>query len=205
MTVCGIKPKKNVNDIFLSIEERRVYDDQVGTIIAVNADGKCVGNLIDIFEDGSIHLIPGNDAKKLGLKLDGEGKLFAKNHLASSGGEQVLYESTKPICKLTKSPKDLISKHKHFPITHVVDSQCSGIKSGCKTPCTVALVYIPTACPPVTTLVLKEYYSGNQITTLFAIYPDGTVDIYNGVSSGYGLDLATNGYIKIRGKLPHLS
>ena len=201
VTVCGIKQKRNDKDIFLSIEERRVYDGQVGTIIAVNSDGKCIANLIDVFEDGSIRFIPGNDASKLGLKLDDEGKLFAYDYRDNIKSER-LFASDKPIAKVTKLRVESVMKFKHYPIVRVVESSCVGVKAGCRSPLTIALVYNSGSCPPTTSVVIKDYFTGSQLSSIVGIYADGKVDVFPGVSSGYGLDLSESGSVKIRGKLP---
>lgn len=197
MAICGIKQKKSDHDVFLSIVERNIYNGQIGTIIAVDASDKILGELIDVFEDGSIHFVEGNDSKKIGLKVDGDGRLFG----ISRDGKKIT-ASKMPIEKSIKSTPE-VTMFKSFPLTHVVDSACSGAsKTGCKKPYTVALVYSTSSCPPKTVLMLKDYFNGSQVASLIDIGSTGTITIIGGVNSSYGLDITPNGSIKVRGKLP---
>jgi hypothetical protein len=197
MTICGIKSKKNDHDVFLSIIEKNIYEGHVGTVIASDAEGKTLGELLDVFEDGSIYFIPGNDEKKISLKFDEEGRLFGYN---KDGKKIVASKNTlKPVTKTCISE---VTKFKSYPIVTVVDSQCSGIKSGCKKPYTISLAYSTSTCPPKTILVLKDYFNGSVLASLVDIDPSGKVGFHHGISTSYGLDVAAGGYVKVRGKFP---
>ena len=199
MAICGVKQKKNDHDVFLSIVERNIYNGQIGTIIAVDASDKILGELIDVFEDGSIHFVEGNDEKKIGLKVDNDGRLFGND----KNGKKIVL-SKMPIEKSTKTIPELTT-FKSFPITHVVESACGGVgKMGCKKPYTVALSYSSSSCPPKTILTLKDYFNGGQLASIIDIGSTGTVTIYGGISSSYGLDVTPSGAIKVRGKLPSI-
>ena len=198
MAICGVKQKKNDHDVFLSIVERNIYNGQIGTIIAVDTSDKILGELIDVFEDGSIHFVEGNDEKKIGLKVDNDGRLFG----ISKDGKKMV-SSKQPIEKAIKNNSLEATMYKTFPITNVVESACMGVnKNGCYKPYTVALSYSSSSCPPMTVLSLKDYFNGSNIVTLIGIGPTGTVTIYHSASLSLGLDVTQSGCIKIRGKLP---
>jgi len=195
MGICGVKAKKSGNDVYLSLVEKRVYDEQVGTVVVVDEQGKQVGELIDIFDDGSIHFVEGN-SEKLGLKLDSSGRLkcVVQNNHKVTPSKKLLTKG-----KVTKGKEE---KFKTYPIVRVVESTCMGAKAGCQHPLTIALRFDTTQCPPKSRIIMKNYYNGSDISSLFEIDNTGKVFLYESIPNGYGLDLTGSYAIKVRGDLP---
>ena len=182
----GLKEVGSGEDVFVSLIEDRTFNEQVSSLIIVDAKGEPISKLVAFFGDGYIFFYEDVD-KRFGFPLDSKGRIKVNDPCNSDVRSGKVVEPRKD--------DSGVKLYETYPITEVSQSDCCT-----KRPARMWLTKSDT-CPPYATVNVRNSATSSYI---FALHFNGVGTIATAVSTSLCLDLASNCRVKVRGPLPEV-